>query len=59
MIKVIEMISVGIIGASGYTGGELLRLLENHRKVEVVSATSRQYSGVPVSRCIHTSRTLT
>jgi len=50
LIKVIEMISVGIIGASGYTGGELLRLLENHRKVEVVSATSRQYSGVPVSR---------
>ncbi|MEJ8542828.1 N-acetyl-gamma-glutamyl-phosphate reductase [Methanothermobacter wolfeii] len=44
------MISVGIIGASGYTGGELLRLLENHRDVEVVHATSRQYSGVPVSR---------
>lgn len=53
------MISVGIIGASGYTGGELLRLLENHRDVEVVHATSRQYSGVPVSRVHPTCRTLT
>lgn len=44
------MISAGIIGASGYTGGELLRLLDNHSRVEVVAATSRQYSGLPVSR---------
>ena len=39
------MIKVGIIGASGYTGGELLRFLKNHPETEIVSATSRQYSG--------------
>ena len=39
---------VCVIGASGYTGGELLRLLANHRGVEVVLATSREYVGKPV-----------
>ena len=29
-------IKVGIIGGSGYTGGELIRLLMNHSKVELV-----------------------
>jgi N-acetyl-gamma-glutamyl-phosphate reductase len=32
---------VGIIGATGYTGGELLRLLSRHRECEIVCATSR------------------
>jgi len=41
---------VGIIGASGYTGGELLRLLLLHREVEVTLATSRQYAGEYVYR---------
>ncbi|MEM0314237.1 MAG: N-acetyl-gamma-glutamyl-phosphate reductase [Candidatus Bathyarchaeia archaeon] len=36
---------VGIIGASGYVGGELLRLLLFHPKVEVVFATSDKYAG--------------
>lgn len=36
---------VGIIGASGYTGGELLRLLLLHPKVEVTIATSRKHEG--------------
>jgi N-acetyl-gamma-glutamyl-phosphate reductase len=35
------MIKVGIIGASGYTGEELLRLLAGHSSAEVVLATSR------------------
>ncbi len=39
---------VGVIGASGYTGGELLRLLAEHPEVEVVAATSREYAGRPV-----------
>jgi len=39
------MIKVSIIGASGYTGGELLRLLIAHPKVEVVQATSRKQLG--------------
>lgn len=40
---------VGIIGASGYTGGELLRLLLHHPKVEVECATSRRFEEKPVS----------
>ncbi len=36
---------VGIIGASGFVGGELLRLLLLHPKVEVTCATSRRYAG--------------
>jgi Acetylglutamate semialdehyde dehydrogenase len=42
------MLEVAIIGASGYTGGELLRFLDVHGKVEVVAATSRQYANTPV-----------
>jgi N-acetyl-gamma-glutamyl-phosphate reductase len=38
------MIKVGVIGASGYTGGELLRILARHPDVEVAHATSRRYS---------------
>ncbi len=36
---------VGIIGGSGYVGGELLRLLLFHRQVEVTMVTSRQNVG--------------
>ena len=43
------MIDVGIVGGSGYTGGELLRLLANHPEVKVVAVTSRKLSGKPVS----------
>ncbi|MFV1994108.1 MAG: N-acetyl-gamma-glutamyl-phosphate reductase [Verrucomicrobiales bacterium] len=38
-------IRVAIIGASGYTGAELLRLLLRHPALEIVCATSRQYAG--------------
>jgi N-acetyl-gamma-glutamyl-phosphate reductase len=34
-----------IIGASGYSGEELVRLLLNHPHVELVAVTSRQYAG--------------
>lgn len=44
------MIDVGIIGASGYTGGELLRFLKNHGSVNTITATSRQYKGINVSK---------
>jgi N-acetyl-gamma-glutamyl-phosphate reductase len=40
-----KMIKIGIIGASGYTGGELLRFLSNHPETEIVAATSRKYDG--------------
>ncbi|WP_456373038.1 N-acetyl-gamma-glutamyl-phosphate reductase [Methanocaldococcus sp.] len=39
------MIEVSIIGATGYTGAELLRLLSNHREVEVKYITSRKEEG--------------
>ncbi|MBD3229857.1 MAG: N-acetyl-gamma-glutamyl-phosphate reductase [Candidatus Lokiarchaeota archaeon] len=35
----------GIVGASGYTGGELLRLILNHPEVEIQYITSRRYMG--------------
>lgn len=44
------MIKVGIVGATGYTGAELLRLLVNHPQVEVSMITSRAESGVAVSQ---------
>ncbi|MFH0897937.1 MAG: N-acetyl-gamma-glutamyl-phosphate reductase, partial [Candidatus Bathyarchaeota archaeon] len=36
---------VGIIGGSGYVGGELLRLLLLHPEVEITAVISRQYAG--------------
>jgi N-acetyl-gamma-glutamyl-phosphate reductase len=39
------MIKVGIIGASGYTGGELIRILANHPEAEVGAITSRTHEG--------------
>ncbi|MDY9922989.1 N-acetyl-gamma-glutamyl-phosphate reductase [Methanobacterium sp.] len=44
------MLEVAIIGASGYTGGELLRFLDVHGEVEVVAATSRQYADTPIRK---------
>ena len=38
-----EMIKAGIIGATGYAGGELVRLLEGHKDVEIVWYGSRSY----------------
>ena len=43
------MIKAGIIGASGYTGGELLRLLVSHPDVRLELATSRSLAGKPVT----------
>ena len=36
---------VGVVGASGYVGGETLRLLVNHPEVEISMVTSRQHVG--------------
>ncbi|RYY95169.1 MAG: N-acetyl-gamma-glutamyl-phosphate reductase [Chitinophagaceae bacterium] len=41
-------IKAGIIGAAGYTGGELLRLLIHHPQVRIVFAHSRSAAGKPV-----------
>ncbi|HQL87685.1 MAG: N-acetyl-gamma-glutamyl-phosphate reductase [Lentisphaerae bacterium] len=40
--------SVAIVGASGYAGEELLRLLLRHPAAELTAATSRQYAGQAV-----------
>ena len=37
--------TVAVVGASGYSGEELLRLLGNHPHVEIVGITSRQHAG--------------
>ncbi|MBO8129505.1 MAG: N-acetyl-gamma-glutamyl-phosphate reductase [Peptococcaceae bacterium] len=41
------MIKVGIIGATGYTGAELVRLLSGHKEAQMVGLTSRTYKGEP------------
>ena len=43
------MIRVGILGAAGYTGGELIRLLLNHPEAEIVFANSESNAGNLVS----------
>ena len=37
------MIKVGIIGATGYAGGELVRILMGHKEAEIVWYGSRSY----------------
>jgi len=43
------MIKVGIIGGTGYTGVELLRILAQHPQVELQAITSRGDAGTPVA----------
>lgn len=40
---------IGILGAAGYTAGELLRLLINHPQAEIVFANSESNAGNPVT----------
>lgn len=44
------MIGIGIVGATGYTGVELLRLLLAHPQAEIKAVTSRGDAGTPVTR---------
>jgi [amino group carrier protein]-6-phospho-L-2-aminoadipate/5-phospho-L-glutamate reductase len=44
------MVKVGVLAASGYIGGELLRLLLQHPEVDISVATSRKYAGEYVFR---------
>jgi len=43
------MVKVGVVGGTGYTGVELLRLLAQHPQVELVAITSRAEAGLPVA----------
>jgi N-acetyl-gamma-glutamyl-phosphate reductase len=44
------MIKVGIVGGTGYTGVELLRILARHPQAELAVITSRKEAGVPVAK---------
>ncbi len=43
------MIKIGIVGGTGYTGVELLRILARHPEADLVAVTSRAESGMPVA----------
>lgn len=43
------MVKVGIVGGTGYTGVELLRLLARHPQAQLVAITSRKEAGMPVA----------
>lgn len=47
------MLKVAIAGATGYTGAELIRLLVQHPKVEIVCVTSEQSSGESLTTRLH------
>lgn len=42
-------IKVGIVGGTGYTGVELLRLLSQHPNAQLTAITSRKEDGLPVA----------
>lgn len=44
------MIRVGIVGAAGYTAGELIRLLVNHPDVEISFVNSSSHAGCPITQ---------
>ncbi|OOM11791.1 N-acetyl-gamma-glutamyl-phosphate reductase [Clostridium saccharobutylicum] len=48
------MVKVGIIGATGYVGAELLRLLLSHPKVEVAALSSVSFEGQEISNVYKT-----
>ena len=43
------MIKIGIVGGTGYTGVELLRILAQHPQAQLVAITSRKEVGMPVA----------
>jgi len=47
---------VGIVGASGYAGETLVRLLLGHPKVELAAVTSRTHAGKPLAQVIPSVR---
>jgi N-acetyl-gamma-glutamyl-phosphate reductase len=52
------MVNVGIVGGTGYTGVELLRILSSHPQVNVEVITSRSNAGKPVAEVFHNLRNM-
>ena len=50
-----NLIKVGILGGSGFTGEELLRILSNHPKTEVIAISSRDLLGQSASQILEGS----
>jgi len=50
-----NLIKVGILGGSGFTGEELLRILSNHPKTEVIAISSRELLGQSASQILEGS----
>jgi N-acetyl-gamma-glutamyl-phosphate reductase len=46
----VPRVGIGVLGASGYTGGELVRLLASHPRAALHAAGSQRYAGIPVAR---------
>ncbi|WP_413100339.1 N-acetyl-gamma-glutamyl-phosphate reductase [Streptomyces sp. Inha503] len=44
-----DRLRVAVLGASGYTGAELVRLLLDHPRVELAYLSSERYSGLPIT----------
>jgi N-acetyl-gamma-glutamyl-phosphate reductase len=44
-----EKMKIAIVGSSGYTGGELMRILLNHPRVTVTAITSEKSAGKPIT----------
>ena len=48
------VMKVSIIGASGYAGEELIRLLHGHPHTEIVHLTSERHTGEKISKTLST-----
>jgi N-acetyl-gamma-glutamyl-phosphate reductase len=49
-VAIKQLTRVAVVGASGYIGEELVRLLLTHPQVDLVAATSRQFAGKPLAQ---------
>ncbi len=50
-----NLTKVGILGGSGFTGEELLRILSNHPRTEVIAVSSRELSGQSTNKIVQGS----
>lgn len=53
-----KKVNIAVIGGTGYTGFELVRLLAYHPHARIKAITSRQYAGKPYSECYGAMRSI-